>query len=246
MVVGRGDTGLTGNIYCGLHEFNEMAYLLHVLTSTDLFIDIGANLGSYTILACACRHARSMCFEPVPATFERLRQNVAINRLEHRVQLFNLGVGEKEGMLTFTTSLDTMNHVVAKGESSADSTIVRVVPLDHFVTDVDPSVVKIDVEGFEWAVLKGAGGILRRKSLHSVIMEVNGQSDRYGFAEDDVLSLMADHGFTMHKYDAFARKLIPLNRESGRRQNSIFVRDPVNIEKRLRESPKVKIYGCEF
>lgn len=44
-------TGATGNIYVGLHEFEDMAFLLHVLRRTDLFVDVGANIGSYTILA---------------------------------------------------------------------------------------------------------------------------------------------------------------------------------------------------
>lgn len=247
MVVSRGDTGLTGNVYCGLHEFDEMAYLLHVLTPSDLFVDVGANLGAYAILACACRHARGICFEPVPETFEKLRLNMAANRIEDRVQLFNLAVGEREGKLPFTTSLDTMNHVVTEGANSAGrTTLVRVVPLDHFATDADPSVVKIDVEGFEWAVLRGATRMLRSKSLHSVIMEVNGRSNRYRFSEEDVFSLMADIGFTMHKYDAFARRLTPLNREDAQPQNVIFIRDPSDIEKRLLESPRVRIYGCEF
>ncbi len=47
----RGMTGLTGNIYAGLHEFADMAFLLHFLRPSDLFADVGANVGSYTILA---------------------------------------------------------------------------------------------------------------------------------------------------------------------------------------------------
>jgi hypothetical protein len=51
-LVHKGETGLTGNIYTGLHEFSDMGFLRHVLRPTDLFIDVGANVGSYTILAC--------------------------------------------------------------------------------------------------------------------------------------------------------------------------------------------------
>src|ERR1700687_3946356 len=47
----RGMAGATGNIYCGLHEFEDMAFLLHFLRSDDVFADVGANIGSYTILA---------------------------------------------------------------------------------------------------------------------------------------------------------------------------------------------------
>jgi hypothetical protein len=75
-IVRPGETGLTGNVYCGLHEFADMAYVLHVLEPDDLFIDIGANVGSYTILACAAKQARGYCFEPIPSTFEKLMENI--------------------------------------------------------------------------------------------------------------------------------------------------------------------------
>ena len=50
LIVRPGMTGATGNVYCGLHEFEDMALVLHALRSRDLFVDIGANVGSYTVL----------------------------------------------------------------------------------------------------------------------------------------------------------------------------------------------------
>jgi hypothetical protein len=47
----RGMTGATGNWYCGLHEYEDMPFVLHNLKSGDLFVDVGANIGSYSILA---------------------------------------------------------------------------------------------------------------------------------------------------------------------------------------------------
>lgn len=46
----KGMTGATGNWYCGLHEYAEMAFVLHFLRDSDLFVDVGANVGSYTVL----------------------------------------------------------------------------------------------------------------------------------------------------------------------------------------------------
>ena len=51
LIIKKGMTGATGNLYCGLHEYNEMYFLLHFLRQEDTFADIGANIGSYTILA---------------------------------------------------------------------------------------------------------------------------------------------------------------------------------------------------
>jgi len=60
MIVRRGDKGFTQNIYCGLRDFPEMSYLAHVLSSTDLFLDVGANVGAYTVLARAEGSARNL------------------------------------------------------------------------------------------------------------------------------------------------------------------------------------------
>jgi hypothetical protein len=70
-IVRPGETGLTGNIYCGLHEFSDMAYVLHVLAADEVFVDIGANVGSYTLLACAVKKAKGYCFEPIPSTYKK-------------------------------------------------------------------------------------------------------------------------------------------------------------------------------
>jgi hypothetical protein len=51
LIVRPGMTGATGNVYVGLHEFEDMAFLLHYLRPGDLFVDVGANVGSYTVLA---------------------------------------------------------------------------------------------------------------------------------------------------------------------------------------------------
>ena len=59
LLISKGMTGATGNYYCGLHEFEDMGFLLHFLRPGDLFVDIGANVGSYTILASAEVGARS-------------------------------------------------------------------------------------------------------------------------------------------------------------------------------------------
>src|ERR1051325_4129242 len=62
LLVRRGMTGATGNIFAGLHEFADMAFMLHFLRPEDLFFDIGANVGSYTILASGVCKANTWAF----------------------------------------------------------------------------------------------------------------------------------------------------------------------------------------
>src|ERR1700744_5278945 len=110
--VWNGLTGATGNIYCGLHEFEDMAFLLHFLREDDLFVDVGANIGSYTMRASAEIGARTIALEPVPETFKNLVNNIQLNGITDRVKALNIGAGSIKSTLKFTSSFDTGNHVV--------------------------------------------------------------------------------------------------------------------------------------
>ena len=92
-------TGATGNVYAGLHEFYDMSFVLHALRSEDLFVDIGANIGSYTTLAGAAVGANCISIEPIPATFAHLLENVELNNLQHKVECLNIGLGKEPGEL---------------------------------------------------------------------------------------------------------------------------------------------------
>src|SRR6516165_4069058 len=73
----RGMTGATGNIYAGLHEFADMAFTLHFLRPEDLFLDVGANIGSYTLLASGVCKARTTLSNPIRRRW--LRRNIDLN-----------------------------------------------------------------------------------------------------------------------------------------------------------------------
>src|SRR5665647_306501 len=112
LAVRRGMTGATGNIYAGLHEFADMAFVLHFLRSVDLFADVGANIGSYTILASGVVGCHAIAFEPDPDAAASLKRHIKLNKIENRVEVRATAVGERAGIVQFSTGLDTMNHVV--------------------------------------------------------------------------------------------------------------------------------------
>jgi predicted RNA methylase len=100
-------TGATKNLYCGLDDFEDMGFLLHALRPSDLFIDIGANVGSFTVLAGAVVGASCIAIEPIFETYKKLLDNIAINRLNGRCEALNVAVGSEEGELEFTAGLDS-------------------------------------------------------------------------------------------------------------------------------------------
>ncbi len=109
-------TGATGNIYCGLHEFESMALALHLLRPNNLFLDVGANIGSYSILA-ASIGAKCIAFEPVPTTYEHLLENINLNGFRNFIDARNVAIGDKKGRLRMTTGFDTTNRVIQDSEN---------------------------------------------------------------------------------------------------------------------------------
>jgi FkbM family methyltransferase len=243
LLVRHGMKGATGNIYCGLHEFNDMAFVVHTLRPEDLFVDAGANIGSYTILAAGVAGARTVSVEPAPSTFRDLEDNVRHNDLSPLVQAKNVALGETSGTLHFTSGLDTVNHVVATDESNTDTVSVSVLPLDELLAGEVPTVMKIDVEGFESAVIRGATKTLASPLLLGILMELNGSGTRYGYDEKTLHQQMLKLGFSNAAYDPFTRR-ISLQSNAG--DNSLYVRDIPALQSRLQSAPRTTINGVSF
>ncbi len=232
----RGLTGATGNIYCGLLEYYDMAFLLHLLRADDTFVDIGANVGAYTVLASAEIGAKSIAFEPLPTTFGYLKDNIALNSIQSRVTTHNIGLGSTKGSLKFTKSLDTANHVATAADT--DTVEVAVNTLDAVLTTT-PILMKIDVEGFETEVLKGADNTLRDPALKGIIIELNGSGDKYGYDEDWIHTYLLSLGFRPYHYEPSERSLRELPKYGE--HNTIYVRDEAFVRARLQAAAKVQV-----
>jgi FkbM family methyltransferase len=239
----RGRAGVTGNIYAGLHEFPDMGFLLHYLRPDDAFADVGANVGSYTILGGAVVGARCFAFEPVPQTFARLVENVRLNGRQDVDRCFNLGVGDTEGTIRFTSGDDTVNHVAAEGEAVGETVEVRVSTLDAVLAGVRPRLLKVDVEGYEEPVVRGAVQTLSGTEPAAAIMELNGACGRYGYSDERVVEQMLDWGFRTYRYHPFERQLVevPVSERINAHGNTLFVRGEAFARERVATARKFRV-----
>lgn len=236
-----GMTGATGNIYCGLHEFEDMGFVLHFLRPGDMFVDIGANIGSYSLLASATG-AKVVCFEPVPVTFESLLDNIGLNHLNDTVDARNQAVGKDEGELEMIADQDTTNQAVHEGEQYAGQTVrVPVTTLDNTLQGKIPKLIKIDVEGFETEVLAGADSTFKNPDLQAVIMELNGSGNRYGFDEDSLHEFMLLIGFESCSYCPIKRELSRIEREDISTGNTLYVRYIHHVQSVVKDSDRYRV-----
>jgi FkbM family methyltransferase len=179
----------------GYHSTETANVLKHHLRPDMTFVDVGANLGEITLLAAKrLREGRVLAFEPMPQAFAELSRNVALNNLTN-VELFNIGLFDKTASLPMYQKKDiifgTLNEGVPSLFSAGNDPQEATVPLRRLndvahesgLTRLD--VMKIDVEGAELMVLRGAECLIKRfRPLIIVeLCDVNLQKAGYSVGE---------------------------------------------------------------
>lgn len=238
-----GMTGATGIVYVGLHEFADMAFVLHVLRGEeDLFVDIGANIGSYTVLASAGAGANCMAFEPGSAAFAWLERNVRFNGIAERTELHRQAVGSRPGNVALTAHGDTVNHIVTDPAADARTETVALTTLDEALAGRTPLMLKIDVEGFETEVLNGAIQILNVPTLRCMLLELNGSGRRYG-DDGDIRRRLLANGFEEYVYQPFEHRLSERRADDTPSANALFIRDRAFVEARRQDAKPIAVNG---
>jgi FkbM family methyltransferase len=188
-------TGSSKVVYANPPDHPEMLVWRQALRPGDLFVDVGANIGTYSIWA-AEQGASVIALEPAADTFALLSENVALNG--YTIDTVQAAAGPHCGTALFTSGEDTVNHFDPNG--SVETTMVTV---DSIVNDRTVAGLKIDVEGFEIEVLKGCERALSEHRIKLVQLEWNGTSqsavstDRRPVAE-----CLARHGYALYRPDS--------------------------------------------
>lgn len=150
------------SVYFGLMEPEQTARMSAEITAGDVFFDIGANVGYYSILA-----SRSVGEDGLVASFEPLDRNRRFLEQHKRInaagniRIFSFAISDRSGTARFHEGSDpAMGGLTVEGDREFE---VETVTLDSAVEKIGrvPTVVKIDVEGAEMAVLAGGDNTLR-------------------------------------------------------------------------------------
>lgn len=176
---------------------DDLDYLKEYLKPGDNFIDVGANIGTWANLGANAvgPNGKVICFEPHPLIFTYLSGNIELNNFGN-IEAHNVGCADKEGKLFFSQNFDSMNHVTF---DPVNSITIPVKDLDSYTQSFNViNLIKIDVEGFELNVLKGADKTLEKTKV--VIFESNGTfQKKYGYQTGDILTLLMNKGFKVFK-----------------------------------------------
>lgn len=166
----------------------------------DVFYDVGANIGIYTVaLANAVgNNGKVIAFDPEKESCERLAENIEINGL-HNVTIVKKALGEKDEESKLYIGETTGNFsLVNIYENSSNYQKVEIVGGDNFVSAQRlpiPNLIKIDVEGYEYSVLSGLKKTLLDPQCRVICCEVHIGLFPQGITEDSVISFIKQLGF---------------------------------------------------
>jgi FkbM family methyltransferase len=182
-------------IYGNPPDYPEMLVWRRVLQPGDIFVDVGANIGSYTIWA-AESGADVIALEPAEDTFALLTENIALNRC--RVSAIQAAAGAACGIARFTIGRDSVNHLDPQGGVQA-----RVVTIDSLIGDRTIAGMKVDVEGFEIDVIRGCERALSEHRIRLIQLEWNTASlAAVGADRLPVADQLARHGYALYRPDS--------------------------------------------
>jgi FkbM family methyltransferase len=180
------------------------AFIRRRLGPGSVFVDAGANIGTYTCPAARLvgPTGRVIAFEPHPVTYGYLSRNVEANGLS-QVRALHLALGEAPGQIEIVSVANPgENHVAATGEHGSGAAAVAMATLDDALAgqEIGPvDYLKIDVEGFELPVLRGARRTIAASPAIVVQTELQDQhANRYGFRIEEIASLLSELGLRPH------------------------------------------------
>ena len=193
----------------GVWEPLETALFRSEIGEGDVVVDVGANVGYYTLIAAqkVGKTGQVWAFEPDPDSFELLRRNVELNGYDN-VQLVPKALGAKPGTLRlYRHPTNRGDHRIYDPGDTREAVQVAVTTLDqYFATRDRVDLIKIDTQGAECTILAGAGQTLQRHDDVRLIMEYTPQYIRQMGADPAAcLSGLDELGFAFYEILEFAQ-----------------------------------------
>lgn len=189
----------------GVRQIDYLASYLH--GENAVCLDVGANIGSFSlILGKRLPDCVIHAFEPAPNTFGILSANIARNRFA-RVEAHQLAVAEQVGTVRFSDepSSSQRNHIVNAEDVVIKSCEVPATSLDEFceLRQIERiGFIKVDCEGVEPLVLRGANRLLRGKCIGAMLIEVCPRNlGVFDFSVQDLLASVAGVPYAFHRFE---------------------------------------------
>jgi len=178
----------------GIRERKATAYMQSILQPEWTVVDIGANIGYYALMeARVCKEV--LAIEPEPANYELLLKNIKLNGCKN-IRTLQAAVGDTNGTTELAISDAANWHRVKTKSTKRDTITVPITTLDTYLGNKKVDMVRMDVEGYEFNILKGMEQTIANNPKLVLFIELHGEYlKEYGTSAEEVLRFLAQHGF---------------------------------------------------
>ena len=229
--------------FLGEYEPFLSSVVAAVLRPGDTCVDVGANFGWYSILfshivgPSGSVHA----FEPVPVTFEQLKENAALLGTDSQLRINGLALGDEEKELTINMFPIGFGYssIADLGRADAMPVACRMTTFDQYrrvnLPDTEVDFVKADIEGAELLFFKGARSLFEQERPPIMLIEMSPELDSaFGYEPNDLLGLIEGRAaYRFYKADEMHGTLVPFDRFGARETANVFCFPKTGFEDRL-------------
>lgn len=184
-------------------EHSTVEWIERWVRPGDVFYDIGANVGPYSLIAAMATRARVYAFEPAAPNYHDLCRNIALNDCDDSIAAFPIALWDETATVSFSyRALKAGVAMHSMGEDLRDAEFRQPVlarRLDDIVETFGlpvPAHAKIDVDGPELKVLQGASETLRDPAWRTILVEID---SRQGQQNEALASLLVERGFRLEQ-----------------------------------------------
>ena len=238
------DKGLERELFnFGTYEEGTLRVMKHLLDNCDTFVDVGANIGLMSLHAAKILSDRGsvLSFEPLQSTFSILKKNIEINGFEN-IEAINIAIGSEGGSLNIYENLCSSrgSSSLIKPDQEELSHKISVMRLDEYISNNESKYsigcIKVDVEGWELEVLKGAHGLLSSRKAPICIVECSSLHPMHGGGVKEIYTFLRGINsyriFCLERGKAIPSRLVEIENKSDLpKHDNLFCLLPDHIKK---------------
>lgn len=181
--------------YVHLPEYFEMKKFITDVENGGVVIDVGSNLGIYSLIAATFPKTKVYAFEPSRKILNNLYENININKFEKKIDVAEEIVSNHCGYERFKEcDVTEISHIDTAGQKK------KCISLDQFIKEKkikSIKMLKIDVEGAEMRVLKGSEKNIERGVIKNILMEINKENVKFGTCHDEIINFLQKNGYSV-------------------------------------------------
>jgi FkbM family methyltransferase len=186
----------------GFYDWDHSKFMIRCAQKTrqGLFVDVGANLGYFSLLWAGLTYGKVVAYEASPRNIELFQKSIERNRLQDRITLVPKALGSHSGSVAFDVGPKEQTGWGGISKNPSDNTVtVPMVRLDEELPNTWIDFLKIDVEGADTWVLFGCEGLLKKQMIKTICFEQNrGRMDALDIAHGEAQLFLKRFGYECH------------------------------------------------